>query len=144
MPALGQPGRAKPRPAHRPKLETVEKIVQHAGEYIQQVTEGDPKGDELRRTAVARHTARLRQRRHVPDGGELTVLPAAVEAVSRTRTYRPRIVVQPADVQAEMGAAAEVELSVQAQVRGAAAHRASARSGGCTRSAVSLSRGAPS
>eukprot|EP00892_Ulva_mutabilis_P008064 jgi/Ulvmu1/562/UM001_0570.1 len=115
MPALGQPGAPGARKAQRPKLETLDKIVQHAAEYIQHVTEHDPKGGELHRTAVARHTARLRQQRHVPDGGELTVLPAAVDALSRTRMFRPRIVVQPQDVNAEIGTVAEMELSVQAQ-----------------------------
>lgn len=115
--ALGQPGMPAPKKSHRAKLQTMEQIVQHATEYIQQVTTHDPKGSELHRTAIARHTARLRQRHNAADSGELTVLPAAVDAVSRTRVYRPRITVQPADVHAEIGTATEVELTVQAQVR---------------------------
>lgn len=106
-----------PKKSRRAKLDTMEQIVKHATEYIQQVTTHDPKGSELHRTAIARHTARLRQRHNVADSGELTVLPAAIDAVSRTRVFRPRIVVQPADVHAEVGTVTEVELSVQAQVR---------------------------
>ena len=115
--ALGQAGVPAPKSTHRSKLETIEEIVAHAGQYIQDVTEHDPKGGELRAAALARHTARLRQRHSAPDGAELTVLPAAIEAVARTRVFRPRIVAQPADVHAEIGSVAEVQLSVQAQVR---------------------------
>jgi preprotein translocase subunit SecA len=90
--------------------------VEHATKYIQHVREHDPKGEDLHQIAVAKHTARLKQKRGIAEDDELTVLPEAIVAVSRTFTNRPRILGQPQDVQVIAGLAPEVTLSVRAQV----------------------------
>ena len=113
---LGQPGMPVAATNHRQKHDTLEKVVEHATKYIQQVTDHDPKGKQLHQLAVAKHTSRLKQKRGIGEDDELTVLPEAVAAVSRTYTNRPRIVRQPQDVQAVAGLTPEVTLSVRAQV----------------------------
>lgn len=113
---LGQPAKQVAAQPHRQKLDTLEKVVEHATRYIKQVTDYDPKGKELHQLAVAKHTARLKQKRGVGDDEELTVVPEAVIAVSRTHTNRPRIVRQPQDVQAVAGLTPEVTFHVRAQV----------------------------
>lgn len=113
---LGQAGMPVAAKTHRQKHDTLEKVVEHATKYIQQVTDHDPKGKELHQLAIAKHTARLKHKRGVGEDDELTVLPEAVVAVSRTHTNRPRIVGQPQDVQAVAGLTPEATLSVRAQV----------------------------
>jgi hypothetical protein len=114
---LGSPGQPIAAKPHRTKHETLEKILEHATKYIQHVTDFDPKGEQLHKVAIARHTARLKKKLGGGEDEELTVIPEAVAAVSRTRTNRPRIVGQPQDAQATVGTASEVILSVRAQVQ---------------------------
>lgn len=113
---LGQAGMPVAATSHRQKHDTLEKVVEHATKYIQQVTDYDPKGKELHQLAMAKHTSKLKQKRGIGEEEELAVLPEAVAAVSRAYTNRPRIVGQPQDVQAVAGLTPEVILSVRAQV----------------------------
>ena len=101
----------------RRRNSTLEKILRHAREYVDTTTRDDPRGAELQRTAIARHTQRAQQRSASPDAG-VTMLPSAMAAIGAApRTARPRIVQQPADAEATAGMTAHVALDVVAHVR---------------------------
>lgn len=101
----------------RRKNSTLEKILRHAREYVDTTTRSDPRGAELQQTAIARHTRRVQQRSASPDAG-VTMLPSAMAGIAAApRTAKPRIVQQPADVEAVSGVTAQVVLEVTAHVR---------------------------
>lgn len=109
-----------PRPAAkrlRRKNSTLEKILQHANDYMNDIALHDPRGEELQKVAFARHTLRLKEKHGLDPSEELTVHPEAVSMLTQHAIARPRIVRHPADVEATQGISGSITLEVKANVR---------------------------